>query len=118
MGFVYALMGNLEEAIIYFHKSLAINRDCIVTTTILKTCIEDVMNDEAIIEDICGRDFSGTTTSSSSSSSKSASKRLPTIEESPAKFNCMKLKFDEEDSTTNPPDKSDSNVVMDISMDL
>ncbi|XP_011211698.1 cell division cycle protein 16 homolog [Bactrocera dorsalis] len=118
MGFVYALMGNLEEAIIYFHKSLAINRDCIVTTTILKTCIEDVMNDEAIIEDICGRDFSGTTTSSSSSSSKSASKRLPTIEESPAKFNCIKLKFDEEDSTINPPDKSDSNVVMDISMDL
>ncbi|XP_004530211.1 cell division cycle protein 16 homolog [Ceratitis capitata] len=115
MGFVYALMGNLDEAIIYFHKSLAINRDCIVTTTILKTCIEDVMNEETVIEDICGRDFSGTT---SSSSSKSASKRLPTIEESPAKFNCVKLKFDEEDSAANSQDKSDSNVVMDISMDL
>lgn len=52
IGFLCALVGNLEEAITCFHKSLALNRDCIVTSTILKTCIEDYMDRGSILDSI------------------------------------------------------------------
>ena len=35
-------MGNLEEAVDSFHKSLSLKRDDVFTTTILKTVIEDL----------------------------------------------------------------------------
>lgn len=50
IGFVHALMGNLDDAIQYFHKSLAINRNCVVTFNILKTCIEDLMDEDSVID--------------------------------------------------------------------
>lgn len=50
LGFVYALMGNLDEAIQLFHKSLAINRNCVVTFNILKTCTEDLMDEDSSVE--------------------------------------------------------------------
>ena len=115
IGFVHALMGNLEDAITYFHKSLGINRDCIVTSTILKTCIEDLMDEDNIIESICSKSDNSI---KSSKLNKTASK-LPTIEESPHKYNAVKLKFDDfsgvSPSTT---DNMDSNLIMDLSMDL
>ncbi|XP_037945500.1 cell division cycle protein 16 homolog [Teleopsis dalmanni] len=114
IGFVHALMGNLEDAITYFHKSLAINRDCIVTSTILKTCIEDHLDQESIIESICGKHCPPAT---AASTLKTPIKRGSPIEESPLKFNCMKLKFDEEDISTQA-DNIDTNLIMDISMDL
>ncbi|XP_055906784.1 cell division cycle protein 16 homolog [Eupeodes corollae] len=51
IGYIYALMGNLEEAIVNCHKSLALNRDCVVTSTILKNCIEDHMESQNESED-------------------------------------------------------------------
>jgi anaphase-promoting complex subunit 6 len=53
IGFVYALMGKLSEAVEAFHKSLALKRDDVVTSTILKTVLEDLVeemneNDEFI----------------------------------------------------------------------
>uniref|UniRef100_A0A1A9X1T1 Uncharacterized protein n=1 Tax=Glossina brevipalpis TaxID=37001 RepID=A0A1A9X1T1_9MUSC len=80
IGFVHALMGNLEEATVCFHKSLALNHECIVTSTILKTCIEDLMNDDSIIEEICGR-----------TNLKSKVFKVDIVEEdlaSPMKFEC------------------------------
>ncbi|XP_058988222.1 cell division cycle protein 16 homolog [Musca domestica] len=117
IGFVYALMGNLEEAITYFHKSLALNRDCIVTSTILKTCIEDLMDDESIIDEIYGKQAWD---SYSAHKIPKAPNQFPTIEEedSPSvKFTGMKLKFDDEDISTNS-DNIDPNVIMDMSMDI
>lgn len=117
IGFVYALMGNLEEAITYFHKSLALNRDCIVTSTILKTCIEDLMDDESIIDEIYGKQAWD---SYSAHKIPKVPNQFPTIEEedSPSvKFTGMKLKFDDEDISTNS-DNIDSNVIMDMSMDI
>lgn len=116
LGFVHALMGNLEDAITYFHKSLAINRDCIVTSTILKTCIEDLMDQDQVIksflDDICSKDLP-----SALLTVKSPTKRLTPIEESPMKYNCMRFKFDEEEISPNS-DNIDSNIIMDISMDI
>ncbi|KAL9894624.1 cell division cycle protein 16 isoform 1-T1 [Glossina fuscipes fuscipes] len=121
IGFVHALMGNLEEAISFFHKSLALNRDCIVTSTILKTCIEDFMDEESIIDEIYGK---ANLTSSSTWGNNAPFKvpKIATIEEetspSPVKFSNMKLKFDDEDDISKNTTNIDTNSVMDISMDV
>lgn len=116
IGFVYALMDNLEEAITYFHKSLALNRDCIVTSTILKACIEDFMDEESIIDDIYGK--SSCNTSSTYTAMKNTNLYPPLKEEIAAlKYTAMKLKFDDEDISTNSDD-TDPNVIMAMSMDM
>lgn len=45
MGFIYALKGNLELAVEYLHRSLALRRDDVVTSNLLKSCIEEMMDD-------------------------------------------------------------------------
>lgn len=45
IGFVYALMGKLSEALEAFHKSLALKRDDVITSTILKTVMEDLVEE-------------------------------------------------------------------------
>lgn len=113
-------MDNLEEAITYFHKSLALNRDCIVTSTILKTCIEDFMDEESVIDEIYGK--SSWNSSSSSSSYPTTTKNanlFPPIEEESAtmKFTGMKLKFDDDDISGNSDD-IDPNLLMAMNMDI
>lgn len=49
IGFVQALMGNLEDAVESFHKSLSLKRDDGVTTTILKEVIEDLVDSDNFI---------------------------------------------------------------------
>ncbi|XP_016936571.4 cell division cycle protein 16 homolog [Drosophila suzukii] len=104
IGFIHALLGNLDPAIEAFHKSLALNRDCIVTSTILKSCIEDLMDDSATIDEICSaalRDVAKNITANS--------RRVLNSD----KFNGMKLKFEEEEEFAN----SESNMVVDMSFD-
>lgn len=48
IGFVYALKFNLEKAVEYLHRSLALKRDDIVTTALLKSCLEDLMNEDSL----------------------------------------------------------------------
>lgn len=48
IGFVYALKFNLEKAVEYLHRSLALKRDDIVTTALLKSCLEDLMNEDKL----------------------------------------------------------------------
>lgn len=48
IGFVYALKNNLEKAVEYLHRSLALKRDDIVTTALLKSCLEDLMNEDSL----------------------------------------------------------------------
>ncbi|XP_068155741.1 cell division cycle protein 16 homolog [Drosophila tropicalis] len=104
IGFIHALLGYLDPAIEYFHKSLSLSRDCIVTSTILKTCIEDLMDDPATIDEICGAALADVTKSITDSS-----RRVLNSD----KFNGMKLKFDEEEEFTN----TDSNMAVDMSFD-
>ena len=111
-------MDNLEEAITYFHKSLALNRDCIVTSTILKTCIEDFMDEESVIDDIYGK--SSWNSSSSTYATTKNTNLFPPIEEEEStamKYTGMKLKFDDEDISANSDD-IDPNVIMTMSMDM
>lgn len=52
IGFVQAVMGNLEQAIESFHKSLSLKRDDVVTTTILKQVIDDLVDNDKFIESL------------------------------------------------------------------
>lgn len=45
-------MGNLELAVESLHRSLAIKRDDIVTSALLKNCIEDLMEENAMPDNI------------------------------------------------------------------
>lgn len=46
MGLVYAIKGELRQAIEILHKSLALKRDDVVTTELLRRCIEESADDE------------------------------------------------------------------------
>lgn len=97
------MLGNLDSAIESFHKSLALNRDCIVTSTILKSCIEDLMDDSTTIDEICSaalRDVAKNITANSRRVLNSDKLKL-------------KLKFDEEEELA----ASDSNMVVEMSFD-
>uniref|UniRef100_A0A6B2E746 Putative anaphase-promoting complex apc cdc16 subunit n=1 Tax=Phlebotomus kandelakii TaxID=1109342 RepID=A0A6B2E746_9DIPT len=50
IGFVQAIIGNLIEAVEAFHKSLALRRNEIFTTTILKYVIEELMEESLVTE--------------------------------------------------------------------
>lgn len=52
IGFVQALMGRLESAIESLHRSLALKRDDTVTSALLKYCIEDLMEENTLPENI------------------------------------------------------------------
>lgn len=52
MGFVQALLGKLENAVESLHRSLAIKRDDIVTSALLKYCIEDLMEENSLPDNI------------------------------------------------------------------
>ncbi|XP_034112514.1 cell division cycle protein 16 homolog [Drosophila albomicans] len=110
MGFIHALLGNLDEAIEYFHKSLALNRDCIVTSTILKNCIEDLMDDNTTINEICSKALRDVTESITASTRQMLNAdKLNGIK--------MNLKFEEEEELSNSNSNSDSNMVVDMSLD-
>lgn len=46
ISYIYALNGNLLLAVDYLHRSLALRRDDVVTTSLMKTCLEDLMEDD------------------------------------------------------------------------
>lgn len=134
IGFLNALMGNLEEAITYFHKSLALNRDCIVTSTILKTCIEDYMDRGSIMENIYAKTIGNKlpykiskinnlfpTIAEEEASTTAASISATTPMEMgttvPIKLTATKLKFDEEDVTA-ASESCNPNANADVSMDI
>ncbi|ALC46019.1 cdc16 [Drosophila busckii] len=109
IGFIRALLGDLDQAIEYFHKSLALNRDCIVTSTILKNCIEDLMDDSSTIDEICSKAMRDVTESISATSQRVLNAdKLNGIK--------MNLKFEEEEEFGSNSN-SDSNMVVEMSFD-
>lgn len=58
IGFVYALQGKVDRAVDYLHRSLALKRDDIVTTALLKQCLEELMDtseeDDEITKELGG----------------------------------------------------------------
>lgn len=56
IGFVQALMGRLETAIESLHRSLALKRDDIVTSALLKYCIEDMIEENVLPKNVADDD--------------------------------------------------------------
>jgi anaphase-promoting complex subunit 6 len=99
IGFVQALMGKLEEAVESFHKSLALKRDDAVTSTILKYVIEDLMEEMDLFEN-------------DGASPKTEEDATAANEDgTPIKLNCMKLKFEDYESSQ---DTSGFDMSMDV----
>lgn len=48
IGFVQSLMGRLDDAIESLHRSLSIKRDDIFASTLLRYCIEDLTDEDAL----------------------------------------------------------------------
>lgn len=56
IGFVYALKGQLDRAVNYLHRSLALKRDDIVATALLKSCLEDLMAEDSLPKSLLNDD--------------------------------------------------------------
>lgn len=94
IGFVHALKGELDKAVEYFHRSLALRRDNIVTSTLLKSCLEDLMEDSMLMDD--------QTTVTDPFSNRPIGMGLT----------CMKITFDDDSN------QSQSSEVVDHSIDM
>lgn len=125
IGFVQSLMGNLDEAVESFHKSLSLRRDDVFTTTILKYVIEDLAEEaplpfygEADEGEFQEKGENGGDDTRGDDDMDEAGK--PVVPgggstEADAAPVRLKLKFDEYDSNASPA--SDTSVD-DMSMDL
>lgn len=104
IGFVQSLMGKLEESVDTLHKCLSIRRDDVFAANLLKYVIEDLLEEDSLFaEDVCDTTSDG--------------EKGETSESDKPKLNCMKLKFDDYDSTTSQQSEmAESNY--DISMDM
>lgn len=104
IGFVYALKGNLERAVDYLHRSLSLKRDDIVTTALLKSCLEDLMDEGDLpkgLNDVNIANCDDVATDVGRLASSSAN--------DPTKLRGMKITFDDE--------SHDSDIDLDMSMD-
>lgn len=132
LGFVYALKGNLETAVEYLHRSLALRRDDIVTSTLLKLCLEELMDDlpSSILD---ANDQSGHFTihppqsagprpnihSIGEPSPSIFDNRpiilFPPVDMHEANMRCMKITFDEDSNNSQSSEVIDNSI--DMSMD-
>lgn len=121
IGFVYALKGSLELAVDYLHRSLALKRDDIFTSALLKNCLEDLMGEDLLPSDIAGiNNFNEAMENievDESTPSPIMGKKLmqPPNVNDPTKLRCMKITFDD-DSNNSCSDIIDTSF--DMSMDV
>lgn len=112
IGFGYALKYQLENAIDYLHRSLALKRDDIVTTALLKSCLEDLMKEENLPKSLCDshidQDVDGFSGSAYKIETKSKHHANFAI-----KSSCMKINFDDDSNQS-----QGSNLIdLDMSME-
>lgn len=122
IGFVHALKGDLELAVDYLHRSLALKRDDIFTSALLKSCLEDLMDESLLPNDITGSNNSAEAMDSvdddniTVSPARGKKPMQPPTGNDPTKLRCMKITFDD-DSNNSCSDIIDTSS-FDISMDV
>lgn len=99
IGFIHALRGNLDTAVSYLHRSLALRRDDIVTTELLKSCLAELMSADNVVESLDKDDFDGQYPST-------------TNDINPTKLRCTKIIFD--DDSNNSHQLTDLDMTMDL----
>lgn len=106
MGLVYAIKGELRRAIDYLHRSLALKRDDIVTTDLLRKCIEESAEDDEVDEE---EDDNNVITINKT---KRQCTSVAAMLGNDAKLRGMKITFDDESN-----DSSDTEPFMDMTDD-
>lgn len=121
IGFVQALMGNLDDAVESLHKSLALKRDDIFTSTLLKYCMEELLDDNNLFLDmnVPPKDILSNIKPTINVTSPASPKNLNLINvDAPYKLKSQKLKFDDNDSSNATPfNYDDDSSSVDMSMD-
>lgn len=112
IGFVYALKFNLERAVDYLHRSLSLKRDDIVTTALLKYCLEDLMNEDSLPKSLSDsrvdQDVDGL-----NSANKRDLKSKPHAS-CPIKPSCMKINFDDDSNQSQGSEMIDLDMSMEV----
>lgn len=112
IGFVYALKGNLENAVDYLHRSLSLKRDDIVTTALLKSCLEDLMNVDSLPKGLTGPnpdENEDEMANQVKSEMKSAQLLLP-----PARLKGIKITYDDDSNQSQGSEMIDLDMSMDV----
>lgn len=102
IGLCQAMMWRLSDAIETLHRSLAIRRDDTVTATLLRNCIEDLMEENAVPDSILDLNPPGMSSYEEASGSDAASGHMLPETETPI----MKLKLTFDDSTGSAASKT------------
>lgn len=112
IGFVYALKFNLEKAVDYLHRSLALKRDDIVTTALLKSCLEDLMNEDSLPKSLSDSQVDQDVDGFSSVQKRDVKTKMHT--HFPVKPSCMKINFDDDSNQSQGSEMIDLDMSMDV----
>lgn len=113
IGFVYALKFNLEKAVEYLHRSLSLKRDDIVTTALLKSCLEDLMNEDSLPQSLSDSQADQDIDGFNSIQKHDPKSKMPSSTFA-MKPPCMKINFDA-DSMSN---QSQGSELIDLDMSM
>lgn len=111
IGLCQAMLWRLNDAIETLHRSLAIRRDDTVTATLLRNCIEDLMDENSIPDSILETGSPGISAYEGAANEDGASGSIEPEAETPI----MKLKLTFDDSTGSAASKT-INSSLDMSM--
>lgn len=112
IGFVHALKGNLEQAVDYLHRSLALKRDDIVTTALLKSCLEDLMNVDSLPKSLIDSAAEGNEDEMATEVTKSEIKTPITLP--PTRLKGMKITYDDDSNQSQGSEMIDLDMSMDV----
>lgn len=113
IGFVHALKFDLEAAVRSLHSSLALKRDDIVTTALLKSCLEDLMSESNLPKTLSGQNVDQDMMGSSFSAYKRDSKPKH-LGNFPLKPSAMKINFDDDSNQSQGSGMIDLDMSMDV----
>lgn len=111
IGFVHALKFDLEKAVEYLHRSLALKRDDIVTTALLKSCLEDLMNEDSLPKSLSDSQVDQDVDGFNSIQKNEIKSKMP-----PSNFAmkapCMKINFDADSNISQGSEMVDLDMSM------
>lgn len=108
IGFVHALKGNLDQAVDHLHRSLALKRDDVVATALLKLCLEDLINGDDETSDY-GKKMDQSTDDDDTDRNWRPDPSAPSTASEGTKLRGIKITFDE--------DSNSSDMDMNMSLD-
>lgn len=114
IGFVYALKCELGKAVEYLHRSLALKRDDIVATALLKSCLEDLMNEDSLPRSLTDSQVDQDADGFNSSIQKQREIKAPMkpTNNFVMKAPCMKINFDDDSNQTHGSELIDLDMSM------